>query len=64
MGTSIASDPAQQDGIDSEQPEHGGADGDKDEIHGGLAPNSGAADLSPIAIKVRRLRPSAGINET
>jgi hypothetical protein len=34
----LASDPAQQDGVDGEQAEHGRADGDKDEIHEDKAP--------------------------
>jgi hypothetical protein len=64
MGTSIASDPTQQDGVDGEQPEHGRADSQENEIHVETAPVYGAVGLGPAGIKVRRVRRGEHINET
>jgi hypothetical protein len=63
-GDQHRSDPAKQDGVDGEQPEHGGAERDKDEIHEDKAPVSGADHIRRRRIKFRRLCASSAINET
>jgi hypothetical protein len=61
-GENHGSDPPEQDGEAGEQREHRRAECEIDEVHG-LAPDSGAAQISRLSIKVRRLRPVRAIKD-